>query len=94
MKIYSRKKFLIILNNFKKYEENVTESLYRHKDVLESIFRAIDKDHSGHISHEEFFSACELINKHDPLSKLTNETIIDIANTMDIDKVFKKNKIF
>ena len=28
-------------------ENNISESLYHHKEILESIFRAIDKDHSG-----------------------------------------------
>ncbi len=54
--------------------------------MLESIFRAIDKDHSGQISKEEFRDVCELINQHDPTAKLNDVIIEDLANTMDIDK--------
>lgn len=67
-------------------ETSITENIYRHKPVLESIFRAIDKDHSGQISKEEFRNVCGLINQHDPTAKLSHDVIEDLANTMDIDK--------
>ena len=64
----------------------MTEYLYRHKDVLESIFRAIDKDHSGQISKEEFTECCKLINTHDRNANFSDQSIQDMLNTMDRDK--------
>ncbi|CAF0704316.1 unnamed protein product [Brachionus calyciflorus] len=69
-----------------KGDENISESLYRHKDILESIFRAIDKDHSGQISKTEFRDCCKLINHHDPTAMFSDSSIEDMANTMDLDK--------
>lgn len=76
--------FLVLLKSG--LETSITENIYRHKPVLESIFRAIDKDHSGQISKEEFRNVCGLINQHDPTAKLSHDVIEDLANTMDIDK--------
>ena len=41
---------LSISNNKQKQlpaDNNVIENMYRHKEILESVFRAIDTDHSG-----------------------------------------------
>ncbi len=63
------------------------EAIYRHKDTLESIFRAIDKDHSGYITKDEFRDCCKLIQQHDSQSMMLNEASIDeIADTLDINK--------
>jgi serine/threonine-protein phosphatase with EF-hand domain len=69
-----------------KNDENIAEHLYRHKDILECLFRAIDKDHSGQISKEEFRDCCKLIESNDPNSPFTDKSIEDMADTMDMNK--------
>jgi serine/threonine-protein phosphatase with EF-hands len=41
---------MMTLKNRVPVDNNITESLYRHKDMLEAIFRSIDKDHSGNVN--------------------------------------------
>ncbi|XP_042228027.1 serine/threonine-protein phosphatase with EF-hands 2-like [Homarus americanus] len=63
----------------------VVEALYRHKSSLETIFRLIDKDNSGHISMEEFKETCELLSRHIEVPISTQE-ITDLARSIDINK--------
>ncbi|XP_055893886.1 serine/threonine-protein phosphatase with EF-hands 2-like [Biomphalaria glabrata] len=66
-------------------EPSVTESLYRNKEILETIFRAFDKDNSGHLSMAEFSEACQLLVKHANIT-LTQNQIRDIATSLDLNK--------
>ena len=63
---------------------SVTESLYRHKEVLETIFRTFDKDSSGCLSMAEFSEACQILTRHAGLS-LQQEQISDIARSLDLN---------
>ncbi|GFS02677.1 serine/threonine-protein phosphatase [Elysia marginata] len=63
---------------------SVTESLYRHKEVLETIFRTFDKDSSGCLSMAEFSEACQILTRHAGLA-LQPEQISDIAHSLDLN---------
>ncbi|KAJ8028500.1 Serine/threonine-protein phosphatase with EF-hands pef-1 [Holothuria leucospilota] len=63
----------------------ITETLYRNRNTLETIFRIIDKDHSGSISHDEFEDACEILSKHVG-TEISKESVRDMATSMDINK--------
>ncbi|XP_070553498.1 serine/threonine-protein phosphatase with EF-hands pef-1-like isoform X2 [Ptychodera flava] len=64
---------------------SITETLYRHKSNLETIFRVIDKDNSGQISMEEFEEACKILGQHIN-SQISEEQIRDTARSIDINK--------
>ncbi|XP_059165621.1 serine/threonine-protein phosphatase with EF-hands 2-like [Physella acuta] len=66
-------------------EPSITESLYKHKEVLETIFRTFDKDNSGHISMAEFTEACQILMKHANV-KVRPDQIADIARSLDLNK--------
>ncbi|CAF0731861.1 unnamed protein product [Didymodactylos carnosus] len=89
---------IIYESTFKSYELqyllNVTKSqrhpgvcqtIYRNKELLESVFRAIDKDSSGCISIEEFTDVCTFLNHHNG-SLFNDKQIIDLATSIDLDK--------
>ncbi len=78
--------FKLIYRFYLQADFSFTETIYRHKDTLESIFRAIDKDHSGQISREEFRDCCMLISHHDSSTCFTEKTIEEMANTIDMNK--------
>ena len=59
--------------------------LYRHKDILETIFRIFDKDSSGFISMTEFQEACEILKRHAGVP-MTSCYIADIAHSLDLNK--------
>ncbi|XP_033632176.1 serine/threonine-protein phosphatase with EF-hands 2-like [Asterias rubens] len=64
---------------------SVTEVLYRNKNSLETIFRAMDKDHSGTITMDEFEEACSLLSKHVG-SDISKKSVQDMARSIDINK--------
>jgi len=41
----------------------LSEAIYRNRTEMESLFRIMDTDSSGHLSKEEFHRACQLLNK-------------------------------
>ncbi|XP_060570933.1 serine/threonine-protein phosphatase with EF-hands 2-like [Ruditapes philippinarum] len=64
---------------------SITETLYRHKDSLETIFRMIDTDHSGQISMPEFEDALSILIKQLDLA-IQERDIRDIAESIDMNK--------
>merc|ERR1712150_355192 len=62
-----------------------TETLYRNKDNLESVFRALDKDKSGFISLDEFTDACSAISSHSQ-TFIDKDDISIMARNMDLNK--------
>ncbi|XP_064609574.1 serine/threonine-protein phosphatase with EF-hands 2-like [Liolophura sinensis] len=71
-----------------KFTENgptVTETLYKNKDSLETIFRLIDKDNSGYITMDEFSDACSILSQHIGLP-IKKEEVADLARSIDINK--------
>ncbi|XP_064636331.1 serine/threonine-protein phosphatase with EF-hands 2-like isoform X3 [Lineus longissimus] len=74
-----------IKNKFSDGGQTVTEALYRNRDNLEMIFRAIDKDNSGVISMDEFENACNVLSQHTG-APLQQESVHDLARSIDINK--------
>ncbi|KAK3736384.1 hypothetical protein QZH41_017894, partial [Actinostola sp. cb2023] len=64
---------------------SVTEALYRNRSNLETIFRMMDKDNSGHVSMEEFEETCRLLNQHGN-TEISESSIKDLAKSIDMDK--------
>ncbi|KAK7486992.1 hypothetical protein BaRGS_00021808, partial [Batillaria attramentaria] len=64
---------------------SVTETLYRHKDILETIFRIFDKDSSGYISMSEFEEACGILTRHASIP-MPQSQIAEIAQSLDLNK--------
>ncbi|XP_037071255.1 serine/threonine-protein phosphatase with EF-hands 2-like [Pollicipes pollicipes] len=64
---------------------SVVESLYRNRERLETIFRILDKDHSGFLSLDEFADACSLLQNylHQPIPY---DEMVNMAKSMDINK--------
>ncbi|RTG83124.1 serine/threonine-protein phosphatase with EF-hands [Schistosoma bovis] len=62
---------------------SVTEEMYKFRDVLEGIFRAMDKDNSGRISLNEFKQACLRLPKW---TKIDEQIVMDMARSIDINK--------
>ncbi|CAF3846745.1 unnamed protein product [Rotaria sp. Silwood1] len=64
---------------------SLCQAIYRNKDLLETVFRAIDKDNSGVISMQEFTDVCTSLGHHDG-TKLDEKQIMDLAASIDLDK--------
>ncbi|CAF0887943.1 unnamed protein product [Adineta ricciae] len=65
--------------------ESLCQAIYRNKDLLETVFRAIDKDNSGVISMQEFTEVCSFLGKHNG-STLDEKQIMDLAASIDLNK--------
>ncbi|XP_065846324.1 serine/threonine-protein phosphatase with EF-hands 2-like [Oscarella lobularis] len=63
----------------------VTETLYRNRENLETIFHIIDKDNSGFLSVDEFKAACELLGQHAGIF-FPDDFAEDLLKSMDFDK--------
>ncbi|KAF8563205.1 hypothetical protein P879_08734 [Paragonimus westermani] len=74
---------LQISHNLTSAPLSVTEELYKNRDILEGIFRAMDVDNSGQISLKEFKNACMCLPNR---SNLDDESITDLAKSIDINK--------
>lgn len=66
-------------------EESASDVLYNNLDILETIFRAIDKDNSGFITMAEFTDAMSVLQKHSDLDILADD-IEDLGELIDLDK--------
>lgn len=75
----------IIETGLHKNGPSITETLYRHRSNLETIFRLMDKDNSGYVSMEEFEESCRLLNEHTN-SNIPVDSIEDLAKSIDMDK--------
>ncbi|CAH8615906.1 unnamed protein product [Dicrocoelium dendriticum] len=62
---------------------SVTEELYKQRDNLESIFRAMDKDNSGLVSLDEFKATCLRLPAPTHLDEVS---ITDLARSIDFNK--------
>ncbi|CAF1124254.1 unnamed protein product [Rotaria sp. Silwood1] len=65
--------------------QSFCQAIYRNKDLLETVFRAMDKDNSGVISLQEFTDVCVFLGNHNG-SKLDEKQIVDLAKSIDLDK--------
>lgn len=64
---------------------SITETLYRNRDSLGTIFRIIDKDNSGLISMEEFEDACDILSRHIG-QEISKQQVRDLGQSIDINK--------
>ncbi|XP_043197465.1 serine/threonine-protein phosphatase with EF-hands pef-1-like isoform X1 [Amphibalanus amphitrite] len=68
-----------------KESPSVVEALYRNRDRLETIFRILDKDHSGFLSLDEFADACSLLRNY-LCEPIPYDEMVNMARSMDINK--------
>ncbi|CAL8070984.1 unnamed protein product [Calicophoron daubneyi] len=74
---------LTVSNKSFKIPPSISEELYKNRDTLEAVFRAIDKDNSGRLTLNEFKEACLRL----PLYKrLDGEAMEEMVRSMDFNK--------
>ncbi|XP_051475775.1 serine/threonine-protein phosphatase with EF-hands 2 isoform X2 [Apus apus] len=66
-------------------QSSLLEVIYRNRSNLETIFRIIDRDHSGLISFEEFHQTWKLFSSHMNI-ELTDDGINDLVCSIDFNK--------
>lgn len=64
----------------------MAEKLYKNIGTLDYIFRLIDVDNSGKLSHQEFIVACQTLNKYLGIDTIDDEAASQMANAVDLDK--------
>ncbi|KAK4818362.1 hypothetical protein QYF61_011654 [Mycteria americana] len=70
---------------FQHIQSSLLEVIYRNRSNLETIFRIIDRDHSGLISFEEFHQTWKLFSSHMNI-ELTDDGINDLVRSIDFNK--------
>ncbi|XP_029800619.1 serine/threonine-protein phosphatase with EF-hands 2 [Suricata suricatta] len=71
--------------NHENIQSSLLETLYRNRSNLETIFRIIDRDHSGFISLDEFRQTWKLFGSHMNID-ITDDCICDLARSIDFNK--------
>ncbi|XP_049671543.1 serine/threonine-protein phosphatase with EF-hands 2 isoform X2 [Accipiter gentilis] len=66
-------------------QSSLLEVIYRNRSNLETIFRIIDRDHSGLISFEEFHQTWKLFSSHMNI-EITDDGINDLVRSIDFNK--------
>uniref|UniRef100_A0A8V5G9L1 Serine/threonine-protein phosphatase with EF-hands n=1 Tax=Melopsittacus undulatus TaxID=13146 RepID=A0A8V5G9L1_MELUD len=66
-------------------QTSLLEVIYRNRSNLETIFRIIDRDHSGLISFEEFHQTWRLFSSH-MNTELKDDGINDLVRSIDFNK--------
>jgi serine/threonine-protein phosphatase with EF-hand domain len=64
---------------------SVSDAMYQNRAMLETIFRIIDKDHSGSISKAEFIDSVKTLNQHMGTA-ISDAEAESMAEVMDVDK--------
>jgi serine/threonine-protein phosphatase with EF-hand domain len=64
----------------------VADKLYKNVGALEYIFKLIDVDNSGYVSHKEFVMACKTLNRYLGKDVVDDDTAFQMARAVDIDK--------
>uniref|UniRef100_A0A1I8HDQ7 Serine/threonine-protein phosphatase with EF-hands n=1 Tax=Macrostomum lignano TaxID=282301 RepID=A0A1I8HDQ7_9PLAT len=72
------------LSGGKEMANSVTETVYKNKEELETIFRIMDKDNSGQISLEEFKESCRILCQATQ-RQMTEDEVADMAKSLDLN---------
>lgn len=64
----------------------LTETIYRQRKTLETIFRILDTDNSGVLSTEELREGCALLTKHTGAIPMSEKDLDDLVDAMDMNR--------